>query len=1119
MSRLLPYFSALLIAFCFTSICVSAQSPHHELLSKAAVEDVLLNKQYELGLESADLLDAEISDHYFSTVGSVEHVYLKQRAHGFVIDNATANFNRLPSGKITSFNCNFVLRASDKFLETVPTLSPEDAIAKLAGFHGISLPSSLNKISGGEDGSSDYVFDGSGFSMHDVPVELKAYAIDKTNIRLTWELRIYELDQQNFWNAHVDAITGDILFEENLVLHCSFSEEDHQHGPSCGTEELSANPFFPMPSGGSVGRTAAANDYNVYAEPIESPYHGSRTIENAPWNLVASPFGWHDLDGVAGADTNITLGNNVHAYSDRDNTGGPTNPGDNPSGGSTNDFNFPVNLTYHPDSNHDAAVTNLFYWNNLIHDVIYHHGFDEASGNLQDMNFTGLGFGNDGVNAEAMDGGGTNNANMSTPPDGFPARMQMYLWTAGTPDRDGDFDNGIIAHEYGHSLSIRLTGGPGNTSCLGGNEQMGEGWSDWLGLILTIDTSMHDDSTGRGIGTFALNQPPSGAGIRPYRYTLDSLVSQYHYDHIKTFSVPHGVGSVWAAMVWDLTWNLILEYGYDGDIYAGTGGNNMAMDMIILAMKLQSCNPGFVDGRDAILEADEILNNGANKCLIWKTFARRGLGYSAYQGVPRLRGDGDEAFDLPACCENELIIEKTVDKEYVSAGGDLTFTITTTNQTGSTKTQINITDTLGSGTSASIGACGSFSSGVISYTIDTLFPGESHTCTFIVTLPTTPYTTELFADNMEYGTSSWLTPAGTGINTWAIDSLNPARGSKCWYGVGTSSTTIQNLEMANTVLVSASSKLRFKHQYNFEHEWDGGVVEISSDSGGTWTDLETHFEKNGYDTTLRSTGPLGATDAFTGASLEYITSIVDLSSFAGDRVIIRFRIATDGGAGSYGWYIDDVFISDEVVYRNTAHASSAEGDNISDSIECPTLVRDPALPVGLLSFQVESFEKHLGLFWKTSMERNNKGFYVTRRTASQNNFETIGFVEGNNLNVGGEYTFDDFNVEPNITYYYQLRQEDFDGTQSYSEIEKGKINGVNSQWKAQPNPLDNFVLISNAQFEGTYQLKVYDLHGKVLYEGSGSGITRLNTEAWASGMYIVEVAAGDELSQLKLNKR
>ena len=95
---------------------------------------------------------------------------------------------------------------------------------------------------------------------------------------------------------------------------------------------------------------------------------------------------------------------------------------------------------------------------------------------------TAAGIGLDAINAEAQDGGGTNNANFLTPPDGTPGRVQMFLWT-GTPNRDGDFDQGVIIHELTHGLTNRLVG---NATGLRGIQSggMGEGWGDWFGLAL-----------------------------------------------------------------------------------------------------------------------------------------------------------------------------------------------------------------------------------------------------------------------------------------------------------------------------------------------------------------------------------------------------------------------------------------------------------------------------------------------------------------------------------------------------------------------------------------------------------------------------------------------------------
>ena len=100
------------------------------------------------------------------------------------------------------------------------------------------------------------------------------------------------------------------------------------------------------------------------------------------------------------------------------------------------------------------------------------------------------------------------------------------------------------------------------------------------------------------------------------------------------------MGYVWATMLWDLTWALIDEYGYDADVYNGNGGNNLAIQLVTDGLKMQPCSPGFVQGRDAILAADQALTGGENERLIWQVFARRGLGYSADQGSAFDRTDG-----------------------------------------------------------------------------------------------------------------------------------------------------------------------------------------------------------------------------------------------------------------------------------------------------------------------------------------------------------------------------------------------------------------------------------------------------------------------------------------------
>ncbi|WP_185117648.1 T9SS-dependent M36 family metallopeptidase [Chryseobacterium sp. PMSZPI] len=234
--------------------------------------------------------------------------------------------------------------------------------------------------------------------------------------------------------------------------------------------------------------------------------------------------------------------------------------------------------------------------------------------------------------------------------------------------RHSSFDNGIIAHEYGHGISNRLTGT--GYGCLNGSvskEQMGEGWSDYFALMITTrpgDTS----SLARGMGTYPYGQPTTAVGIRPAKYSPDFSVNDYTYAKTNTAAVPHGMGFIWATMLWDLTWKYIEKYGYNSDVMASpTSGNARALQIVMDAIKLQFCNPSFIDGRNAILQADAVKNAGADKCMIWNVFAKRGLGVNASAGVKSVANDQVEDLTVPQECNSALSTQdvKTADQKFI----------------------------------------------------------------------------------------------------------------------------------------------------------------------------------------------------------------------------------------------------------------------------------------------------------------------------------------------------------------------------------------------------------------------------------------------------------------------
>ncbi len=214
---------------------------------------------------------------------------------------------------------------------------------------------------------------------------------------------------------------------------------------------------------------------------------------------------------------------------------------------------------------------------------------------------------------------------------------------------DGSFDNTIIAHEYGHGISNKLIGGPANSSCMTNLEQMGEGWSDWFGLMMQLKTG-DVGATPVSVGTFVQNEPNNGGGIRQYPYSTNMTVNPLtlagsNNTNTANTGYRYTVGEFWATVLWDLNWAYINKYGYDADIYNGTGGNNRVMRLVLDALKLQACNTAtLISGRDLLFAAELATTNGADYDMIRAVFTRRGMGLNASSGDPALPGDQVEDF-------------------------------------------------------------------------------------------------------------------------------------------------------------------------------------------------------------------------------------------------------------------------------------------------------------------------------------------------------------------------------------------------------------------------------------------------------------------------------------------
>ena len=215
----------------------------------------------------------------------------------------------------------------------------------------------------------------------------------------------------------ISADDGRMLLRRNLTQSDTFDYRVWADPVDFRPLDGPAEDFMPHPTGVQDGSSPA------FIAPILVSMEGFNTNPS----MVADPW--------LPAGATETLGNNVDCYSDDDTPDG-FSPGDvRATVTSAGVFDRVYDVTAEPLVSPDqtmAAATHLFYTNNWLHDWYYDSGFDEAAGNAQTDNFGRGGFGGDPLHAQAQDAALVplrDNANMSTPADGMPPRMQMYLWS------------------------------------------------------------------------------------------------------------------------------------------------------------------------------------------------------------------------------------------------------------------------------------------------------------------------------------------------------------------------------------------------------------------------------------------------------------------------------------------------------------------------------------------------------------------------------------------------------------------------------------------------------------------------------------------------------------------
>jgi extracellular elastinolytic metalloproteinase len=440
--------------------------------------------------------------------------------------------------------------------------------------------------------------------------------------------------------------------------------------------------------------------------PANPPLH---TVDGFPWNhpdtdtretwcwvpaagcdriLGGFPLGargpW-DHDHKTNSPTLTTRGNNAKSATSWTDPLLPSPPQHMPAPNATRDYSYAWTNDWNnrqcnidPGAaiwDQDAATVNLFVSHNRMHDWAYYLGFTERNWNGQDYNFglTERRQENDPLIGNVQAGAlppakARDNANMITLPDGLSSITNMYFWQplAGafySPCVDGDYDMGVIGHEYGHMIENRMIG-KGNVRSGHHAGAMGEGHADMFGIEYLfsngfVPTSNENPNangtydTGnklRAIRNFGANFPTSGAFPEPSKQlNVNTLnFSDMGYDLTgPTFTSSnqvHANGEIWTKTNYRVRELLVEKYDddfpYDDEDlqYACANGelppyacpgNRRWMQLVFDAFLLMPPNTTMLQARDAALAADLMRFGGANQRELWLGYARGGMGVGA----------------------------------------------------------------------------------------------------------------------------------------------------------------------------------------------------------------------------------------------------------------------------------------------------------------------------------------------------------------------------------------------------------------------------------------------------------------------------------------------------------
>jgi hypothetical protein len=383
------------LAFCLTFFSFLCVGQEENKLQQAF--QYLLENNKKLKIEKSDIDNFVVNHTYTDENTKATYIYLDQTYQGIPIKNAMMVMVMNKNGKVihTGNSCVEQLSKIEKI--TASGVLPSKLVVSAAQHLGVERPeepSSFQRSNGG-----DLVFAKTSYVKSEIKARpIYEYDDRKNQIVLCYEITMDMANSADYWQISVAQGSSDFISKNNLTVYCTHTHNKWQHQENCEANQIINRDLAPKSKFQELVQNAPK--YRVYPFPAESPNHGSHQLLTDPSIKVASPEGWNMIDGKG---VNTTRGNNTTTFLDEDDNdqqdaGSAVVPMDSVN------FDFPHDINQDPNLFKQAAQVNLFYANNMMHDLTYLYGFTEVAGNFQTKNYSGQGRGTDAVVSQAFDG-------------------------------------------------------------------------------------------------------------------------------------------------------------------------------------------------------------------------------------------------------------------------------------------------------------------------------------------------------------------------------------------------------------------------------------------------------------------------------------------------------------------------------------------------------------------------------------------------------------------------------------------------------------------------------------------------------------------------------------------